>query len=320
MKAFAFLPALLLLAPPSLHAASKGKDTDKPKATVKVEAEVEFADIKEMGGVVKIGRGVTVPRDSIADGPIVVVAGDVEILGDVDDDVVVVGGKLKLDAKVQGDVFAIGPDAELGPNADITGDFVTIGTEIAGDPAAVVRGQMVNLHGFGMGVLASLAGLLGVLAGLVLWFKLFSAFGWVLLTVLAALFTPRSLKKTAEAFADKPGFSCLGGFLLVPGLLLLTLALTVSIIGLPIVPLLWVFTALALIWGAIAMALWLGGKLLKAYGRETDDVWPGAVAGMIVLQLSLFVPVLGKALFLIAAGIGAGATLVAILGGFKKRF
>jgi hypothetical protein len=75
-------------------------------------------------------------------GSITVAEGEV-----VNGDVVAIGGAVRVDGEVRGDAVAIGGGLELGPHANVSGDAVAIGGSFKRDPGARIGGQVVDVSG-----------------------------------------------------------------------------------------------------------------------------------------------------------------------------
>ncbi len=67
--------------------------------------------------------------------------------GEVVDEVASFGGSVRVDGEVRGDVASFGGDVVLGPHARVHGDVATMGGTLVRDPAAVVGGSVAGFGG-----------------------------------------------------------------------------------------------------------------------------------------------------------------------------
>ena len=165
-------------------------------------------------------------------------------------DAVAIGGTVRIDGTVTDNAVAIGGDLVLGPNADVQGDAVVVGGTLRRDPGAQIGGKVVDVGGgnfdfaawpgwrglpFGrlffpftgaaLGVLALMStlarvALLGVLASLVV------LVGREYVERVAARAVAEPVKAGAIGF--------LAQLLFIPVLVLATIVLVVTIIGIPL--------------------------------------------------------------------------------------
>ena len=301
MRTFAAAVALAVLSAASSRAAAlKTVPRSSPSKTSASVDDVE-------GGVFKVGEDIHVHAGKTLTGSLVAIGGSASVDGAVDDDVVVIGGDTDINGRVAGNVIVLGTRAHLGPKARIEGEFVTLGATVAKEDGAKVLGETVNLRGFGLGVLASAASTLGVLATFGLFFRFFSSLGWLFLAVVAALAAPRALDACATALRDRPLVSLLAGLVFGPGTAAAAVAMLLSLVGIPLLPLLAAAVAFIAAWGYLAAGQALGRMLARPSGTP----WLPCFIGVAALQIAGWVPVLGQALGLLALVLGIGATLTA---------
>ncbi len=101
-----------------------------------IEEELVDLDNKvAFGSTVRVGRG-EVAYD------IVSIGGDVKVDGQVRGDAISIGGTAKINGRVTGEVVAIGGDVELGPEAEVLGDIVTVGGRVRREDGSSVLGEV----------------------------------------------------------------------------------------------------------------------------------------------------------------------------------
>src|SRR5687767_10191321 len=160
------------------------------------------------------------PAGATAREPIVIIAGSATINGRAEDDVVVVGGTLRVGptAVIRGDVVAIGGEAIIDPAAQISGEV---------DQTAIMGPDwdFGGLHWGTPGWWATFAfGATLLRLGIVLSVAL-------LLTVVAPDWINSIARRASSAPLGSAAIGVAGQVLFVPGVIAVTIALVVSIVG-----------------------------------------------------------------------------------------
>ncbi len=228
--------------------------------------------------ILKIGEDVVVEADEVLEGNLIVVDGDLDIRGQIEGDVVVTGGEVRLleDGYVRGDLkIADGNFEDLG--GTVTGSFLDLDTgdlierdqahleELRGELESEIRRDLraqiererhsrPNLFfGFLGNVGSAIAGLLENLVT----FLILSVLG-----VLAVHFQKDRLEVVATTAYRGPVragvVGLAGGFFILPIWIVGTIALAITIIGIPAllawVPLFPIAAGLAILFGFLAVA------------------------------------------------------------------
>lgn len=291
-------------------------------------AEAEDAS-EESGPVVRVdldnkvafGSTVRVGRDEVAD-DITSIGGGIKVDGEVRGDAVAIGGEAKIDGRVTGEVVAIGGDVELGPDAEVLGDIVTVGGRVSREEGATVLGEISEVDWgdfewdwdgdwfdgwsgdwfprvgerppfFRVGKVFEFVraiiftGLLIVLAGLVL------------------LVSPKGVDRVRSAAVSDPLIMLVVGFgielLILPALIVASILLAVTVIGIPFAILLWpaalVALALALVLGytgaAAAAGDWFRNRFTGAGGVAAGSFAALALGVLTIQALALVADLLG---------------------------
>lgn len=306
---------------------------EEAQAEAQEEAREEAAEAEddgdESGPVVRVdldnkvafGSTVRVGRDEVAD-DITSIGGGIKVDGEVRGDAVAIGGEAKIDGRVTGEVVAIGGDVELGPEAEVLGDIVTVGGRVSREEGATVLGEISEVDWgdfewdwdgdwfdgwsgdwfprvgerppfFRVGKVFEFVraiiftGLLIVLSGLVL------------------LVSPKGVDRVRSAAVSDPLIMLVVGFgielLILPALIVASILLAVTVIGIPFAILLWpaalVALALALVLGytgaAAAAGDWFRNRFKGASEVAAGSF--GAIAlGVLTIQaLALVADLLG---------------------------
>jgi hypothetical protein len=192
--------------------------------------------------------------------------------------IVVIGGSATIEGRAEGDVVVVGGTLRVGPDAVVRGSVVVIGGEAIVDPGARVSGGIdeVSVVGPDFGVVWSLLG-----EG---WWAV-AAFGATLVRLSLALLVALLLTLVAPHWvgaishrATSVGTSALlgltGQVLFIPALVAISIALLISVVGIPLLaglPLLVGAAAIVWIAGFAAVAI-QAGRRLRAGGADPSPV------------------------------------------------
>jgi hypothetical protein len=231
---------------------------------------------------------------------------------------------------VQGDVVNVGGSIDVEPGSVVQGDAVSIfgsttvqqGGVVLGDTAAVfgtvdverggqVMGEHINI-GFGKVFggshkakprsMLSHLGPFGFFPSLALFAVIY------LLGLLGLRVWPERIRSVGHAMFEQPVRSFVVGFLCWLLLLPVIVLLCISIVGIPLVPLLPVAMFLAVVMGVSALALRMGEAMPAGPGERF--VPPAALGmGTIALLLVAFVPLLGLPVLFLVQFFALGAAV-----------
>ena len=233
---------------------------------------------------------------------------------------------------VQGNVVNVGGSIELEPNSVVQGDAVSIlgstvidqGAVVLGDTAAVLGevevqrgGQVMGEHvQVGLGKILRRSHRHSILSSLgpFGFFPTLALFAVIYLIGLLTLrLWPERVRQVGHAMFEQPMKSFMVGFLCWLLLLPLAILLLISVVGIPLVPLLPVMIFLAITLGLSSLALRLGEALPAGPGQRF--VPPAALGmGIVVLLLLAFVPWLGLPLLALVQFFALGAAVSSRLG------
>jgi hypothetical protein len=270
--------AVVALVPAPAFAAIVGQDAPDPEDQI------------VLAGTVDVPRGTRV-------GEVVVFSGRVRVDGVVTGDVVILEGPVTVRGQVDGSVIAADGDVRLGASARVGGDVLAGGAVLA-RPGAEVAGERSEGVRFSLeGPLAAFGELLGPVA---------IAISVLLAGLLLLLLAPRGANAIADAIASAPLAALGWGLLVALTLPVVALALTVSVLGLPLGLALLLSAGLWWLLG-LASAAWCVGHALVRHHRRGMAL----LAGWAVIAAVGLVPLLNVALWTIAPVIGLGAIVVA---------
>ncbi len=227
------------------------------------------------------------------------------------DTIVTIGGELTVLGEVEGDAVVVGGTLELGPNARIGGDAVAIGGTIISPEGASIVGDRVEVSGaFGREVSDDDMYIGPLAASIGTFIQVFASF---LISALLLAITPRRVRGVADHMRARPGRSTLFGLAILLLFLPLLGALTISIVGIPLIPVAFMLLAAVMVFGITALALRLG-YAMPFYSDQRSAM--GALAiGYVVLGLIALIPWFGAIAIWLAGLFAGGAVLASWFGG-----
>jgi len=258
-----------------------------------------------------------------SDRSIVKIGSDVHIEKDMRvDDAVAVGGSVYVDGIVDGDAVAVGGSVHLGEEAIIHGDAVTVGGTIEEAEGSMVYGTTVDVGSFdftnifeGKNFFGGYRGIPGIPMGL----KFIPLIGLFALVLLLAVLIPTELSTVASNIKNEPIMMFLWGIFGIILIVPLAVMLAISIIGIALIPLEILAVFLATLIGYIAVAIFIGKKLLTVLNKDNPAVILSAILGVLILWLIGLIPIFGGIVKAIAVIIGFGAVIIAVAKRNKKK-
>ncbi|MDQ2809905.1 MAG: hypothetical protein M3Z04_23750 [Chloroflexota bacterium] len=246
---------------------------------------------------------------------------------EVQHDVIATNGAITIGGKVGHDVIALNGNVTLLASARIGHDVHVTNGKIQRDAAAQVAGKLYDDGAPGPaddsdgGLLGGVLRLLGNLAlGVV----------FVGLGTLLILAAPKQIGRVVTTLEIAPwptvAVGVVTGVFLLPVVGLASLILTITVIGILVLPFLWLAAGLAWAYGLVVAGLWAGrrlaesGHLPAAQGSllVTAVVGMSMVAGLLAI-LNAVLPWLGGPLAYFLGFIGVGAAVLSRLGSHSPR-
>jgi hypothetical protein len=227
------------------------------------------------------------------------------------DTIVTIGGDLTVNGDVEDDAVVIGGNLELGPEARVGGDAVAVGGTIIAPDSATILGDRVEVSGtYGREVgeyemtIEPLATSIGTFIQVVASF---------LISALILAFVPRRVRGVAEHMRARPGRAFLFGLAILLLFLPLLGALTISIVGIPLIPVAFMLLALVIVFGMTALGLRIGYAM--PFYSETRSAFGALAIGYLIIALVGLIPWVGAILVPLAGLFAGGATLASWFGG-----
>jgi hypothetical protein len=256
----------------SIEGRAKVSETEEPEAEGDwVEVYDERRRYKEKGlDIVKFRESVFVTKDELVRG-----------------DLVVFGGNAMIEGRVGGNVVVIGGNIRARSGAVIKGDAVVIGGTLDEDDDVIIAGERVTLNNF---LPAPSFWLFGHDTN---WFKLVMVpvglFIQLILAFLVLLFLRDRIVRSDEHLSDSYlksfGIGLLSTFIAFFGLVIVSLTLLITIIGIPLAILLWISCAGIMVFAWTVFTFSLGKLVAKRLQIQSDNAFLMVFVGAIVINL-----------------------------------
>jgi len=259
------------------------------------------------------GDATAIGGDLIVQGTVggnaIAVGGSAQIEGQVSGNVISVGGAILLQegARVEGDVIALEGDLQRAPNAVVKGDLLESSLFLRQAPASQDRPAQSAWTRLGITVLVT-----------ALTFGLCLLLGVILHGTIPQR-TRVMVKILRERLFSSLGLGIATTLILVPLLPLASLFLMLLIIGVPLIPFLYLLAGIIWAAGLTVAGLALGELLLVQRGLSGSKPWHSSALGLAILVPltvlpAVFVPCLGPAWALLVPSGGVGAILLSRAG------
>jgi cytoskeletal protein CcmA (bactofilin family) len=305
-------------------------DPDEIQARVRKEMKKTQRRHKGERDVVARGHSLEVNENDVVDSA-VVYGGNLVVKGHVEKDAVAFGGNLDVYGHVEGDASAFNGNVILHPGSAVEGDVSAIGGNVIREDGAQVEGSIESFGGGNVGrvVAGQVKDTLkkefrkekaeedddedddgGGLPGFLIRFAALFGLGF-----LGQLFMPTRMKDLSTELRTQPIKSGLVGFLGAMALIPITVVLTITLIGIPVMVALLLVAALATVLGFTAVASEIGMRVPILRGRKTQAVV--LAVGLLILLGLGSIPGVGWLVTIPATFMGFGA---AILTRFGNRF
>jgi len=236
---------------------------------------------------------------------------DVYVYGTVKKAAVAIGGDVLVESGgcVNGDAVSIGGDIHVKNNAEVKKNTVALGGQTYKNFGGVVHGEIITLFPDNidlpfdtyaenfivniikfiiLGPIIGAFGLIGAIIGFT--FFIFKLAFFLAFAALITHFFPENVSCLAES-AKKEFWKCFFlGFLTIIIIPFLVVALIITIIGIPVVPLLLAFLFVTYIYGSVGLAL-LVGRLMPNSEHRSNIL--NVIIGVLLIGVVKFIPVIG---------------------------
>lgn len=257
--------------------------------------------LAETVNIVKINSDVVIEENTKVHN-VVVFGGQITVHGTVEQHVVAIGGSVVLTrtAVVGGDVFALGGIIAVGNGADVRGSVTEINSSNISDAISDLLSE--DWEGWS-------------------WlFAIFSVVVFVTTLVIAmpiVALIPKPIVTISEGIALHTYRATIAGFI---GLLMIApvaVLLTLSVIGIVLIPLEMILVICAAIFGFIAVARILGKQVLSLAKKPNDSLVRQTFWGLLVLWIIGWIPYVGWMIKVLAVVLGLGGVMITRFGAKK---
>jgi hypothetical protein len=263
-----------------------------------------FAQVNEAsdaGFVMRIDGDLTV-REGESVESAVVITGNVQVDGTIEDFLMVIDGGAEISGRVDGDIVAISSTIDLTADAVIDGDVNLIDSELNPAPGSQVLGDINDEFDIQWWVF--------LIVNIVFWIGLTIAvliFGLLLVAV-----APRQAANAAATMTTDPGWSALSAAIAFIAIPIAAVIALITVIGVPLGVGVLAFM-LPAIWflGYLVGGLRLGTLIYsQASDRVRGNRYLAVVTGLATIQLFALIPFLGILVAVLMGFWGAGAVVL----------
>ena len=255
--------------------------------------------------------------EASSDKSIVKIGSDVTVeAGQKVHNAVTIGGQITVSGAVEKSVVAVGGSVVLTKTAVVKGSVVSLGGVIVMARDAKVGGELTEINSNNLYETLTTA-LSSEWEGWSWIFAVISLSIFVVILVLALLIAallPKPVRIVSEAIRENTFKVILCGILGLVLIAPLALLLTISIVGIALIPLEVIFVVCSVLLGFIAVGQLIGAKVLRLLKRPEPGIVRETFWGLVILWLIGWIPYVGWMVKAIAIVIGLGATLVSRFG------
>jgi hypothetical protein len=252
----------------------------------------------ETVNIVKINSDVVIEENTKVNN-VVVLGGQITVHGTVEKHVAAIGGSVVLTrtAVVGGDVAALGGIIVVGNGADVQGSLMEINSSNISDAISDILSD--DWQGWSW---------LFAIFSLVIFLAMF------VIAMLIVLLIPRPILTISEGITLHTYRATIAGFV---GLLMIApvaILLTLSVVGIVLIPLEIILVAGAAIFGFVAVAQILGKRILSIMKKPGDSLVRQTFWGLLVLWIVGWIPYIGWMIKVLAIVLGMGGVMITRFG------
>jgi hypothetical protein len=297
----------------------QGRDRDR--VVVHVSADSKLPANESAAAVISIFGNAEAAGDVYE--AVVAIGGNARATGSVGEGVIALLGDTYVDGKVGEAVVAIMGNVELGPNAEVHGEVVSVGGTIIRAPGSVITGTQQQI---------AFGDHFGPMEGLRAWFKecflygrplafdvdvrwaWWMAFGFLALYVIVALLFDSAVTRCVETLEERPAQTVLASILSVLLSPVMVVVLAITVIGIALIPFLGIGLLCAGLFGKAVVLGALGRRVTRFTGiAPFGHVAFAVLIGGLIATLLYTVPVLGYITYNVLSFIGLGAVVYTLI-------
>jgi len=220
-------------------------------------------------------------------------------------------------AKVVDTAIAFGGDVILKKGARVGGDVYSFGGKILQEPGATIGGEKATFRDGDMMHGSNQARSLFFVE--YFWDVVFRIGSTVVATILGVIILrtcPQFLPQLATKLRQQPGLTALWGLVAHVALVFAIVFLAITLIGIPLIPVLILIANVTSLVGSLGVALFVGQRLLSKsvpFGDSRSELRPlqqQFLIGMVILTVLTLIPFLGGLFVVLINLLGLGVVLL----------
>jgi hypothetical protein len=220
-------------------------------------------------------------------------------------------------AKVSDTAIAFGGDVILKPGARVAGDAYSFGGKIIQEPGAIISGEKATFsdrHGMMYGSYTRPSFFANYLFSAV--FRVCAAIVATILGLIILQNSPQFLPHLAMQLRQAPGAVALWGIGSIIGIIFATVFLAITLIGIPLIPLLSLTAVITSLVGSLGVALFVGQSIVHSDSRSVRQQF---LAGLAIVTVLTLIPFLGGLVVFFVNLFGIGVILLWQFGRDKSQ-
>ena len=215
-------------------------------------------------------------------------------------------------ARVLDTAMAFGGDVILKKGARVEGDAYSFGGKIVQEPGAIVNGERATFsdrHGMMYGSDRGRSSFFAQYFFSAL-FRTCSAVVAAILGLIILHSSPQFLPNLATQLRQRPGLTALWGLGAIVSFVFATVFLAITLIGIPLIPLLSLTAVITALVGSLGVALFVGQRVLGKGDKGDRSLQQQFLVGLAILTVLTLIPFFGGLVVSLINLFGLGAILL----------
>ena len=215
-------------------------------------------------------------------------------------------------ARVLDTAIAFGGDVILKKGARVEGDAYSFGGKIVQEPGAIVSGERATFsdrHGMMYGSDRGRSSFFAQYFFSAL-FRTCSAVVAAILGLIILHSSPQFLPNLATQLRQRPGLTALWGLGAIVSFVFATVFLAITLIGIPLIPLLSLTAVVTALVGSLGVALFVGQRVLGKGDKGDRSLQQQFLVGLAILTVLTLIPFFGGLVVSLINLFGLGAILL----------
>ncbi|MEZ2246852.1 hypothetical protein [Microcoleus sp.] len=212
-------------------------------------------------------------------------------------------------AKVVDTAIAFGGDVILKKGARVEGDAYSFGGKIVQEPGAIVSGERATFsdrHGMMYGSNRGRSSFFAHYFFSTI-FRISSAVVAAILGLIILHSSPQFLPNLAAQLRQRPGLTALWGIGAIVSFVFVTVFLAITLIGIPLIPLLSVTAVVTALVGSLGVALFVGQRVVGKGDRSLQQQF---LVGLAIVTVLTLIPFFGGLVVFLVNLFGLGVILL----------